>query len=294
MKIRTLATILIGCFLIGKAFTATAQDKPKKNRIKITVEKDGKKETIDEEFEGEMPAALKERLEKLGVDADEKTNSALRSKIQNIEIIRSFDGEKIRFLSDSAMKGHKFHFLDGDKDIRILMDSTKGHKFHFFHGDGNVTFDSNPNLFNRPLDEKTLDSLKERIKNGEQIYWNSGNGHKKIVIFKKVRITDVEKGDKNAPARSEDGKPFGKDMTDLTLYPNPTDGELNINFSLKEKGDTKITLTDGAGREVYKETIKDFSGTYQKAINLSSEGKGMYFLSVEQGRKVMTKKIVLE
>ncbi|MCD4698129.1 MAG: T9SS type A sorting domain-containing protein [Bacteroidales bacterium] len=47
-------------------------------------------------------------------------------------------------------------------------------------------------------------------------------------------------------------------------------------------------------KEVYSETIKNFEGKYKGEIDISSEDSGTYFLKIEQGNKIGTRKIIVE
>ncbi len=72
MKAITLCGTLFLASAMWLGVSAQDQEKAsntKKNRIKITWQKDGKTETIDETFEGEMPAELKARIEKWNLKA---------------------------------------------------------------------------------------------------------------------------------------------------------------------------------------------------------------------------------
>ena len=51
---------------------------------------------------------------------------------------------------------------------------------------------------------------------------------------------------------------------------------------------------DILGKEVYKEKILDFTGSYENEINLSGKEKGVYILQVNQKKKALTRKILIE
>lgn len=72
----------------------------------------------------------------------------------------------------------------------------------------------------------------------------------------------------------ECGMGFNESHLNITTYPNPSSGEINI--LLSENMDTKIIITDITGRIAYENTF--FSQKIN--LNLSSLATGTYFLSV--------------
>jgi len=78
------------------------------------------------------------------------------------------------------------------------------------------------------------------------------------------------------------------------MYPNPNDGKFNLNFNLKNKADAEVTVYDTQGKQVYSEKLPNFSGDYNKAIDISSNTKGVYFVKIQQGKHSQVKKIILD
>ena len=80
---------------------------------------------------------------------------------------------------------------------------------------------------------------------------------------------------------------------DLEIYPNPNDGLFNLQFSSSDLSEADLYITDVAGRVIFRKTINDFDGYYNRMIDISREANGLYFLNVVQNEEVLTKKIVL-
>ena len=77
----------------------------------------------------------------------------------------------------------------------------------------------------------------------------------------------------------------------LSVYPNPTGGNFQINYSSSEKTKLQLNIIDSKGKTVYTET---FQGDYNKAIDLGTKAKGVYFVEiVSAGKKRSVKRIVL-
>ena len=80
----------------------------------------------------------------------------------------------------------------------------------------------------------------------------------------------------------------------LNYYPNPNNGKFNLKFMLDKKEEVTVKVMDILGKEVYKETLLDFNGTYENKIDLTGKEKGIYILQIIQKRKALTRKILIE
>jgi hypothetical protein len=76
-------------------------------------------------------------------------------------------------------------------------------------------------------------------------------------------------------------------FTNLSLYPNPTDGNITIDLGEVKRG-VKTTLTNSLGQIILSE---DYNST--NFINIDAL-KGIYFLQIESDGEVITKKIIKE
>ncbi len=82
------------------------------------------------------------------------------------------------------------------------------------------------------------------------------------------------------------------EINKVEIGPNPSNGVFNLNFQLANPGTTRVMLMDGAGKLVFEEVLNDFSGEYQKQMDIQNQPNGLYFLMIEQGGKQFNKKIV--
>jgi len=76
------------------------------------------------------------------------------------------------------------------------------------------------------------------------------------------------------------------------LYPNPTEGVFNIEFEIENKENTILKVYNEKGKTVYNDKIKRFDGFYLKAIDITKEDSGVYFIKIIQGDKSITKKVL--
>lgn len=75
----------------------------------------------------------------------------------------------------------------------------------------------------------------------------------------------------------------------LSIYPNPTKGLLNINLNTLLEGETVYSIYDIQGRKI----MQKFSNNTNETLNIEKFAKGVYMLSIENGNNKITKKIVL-
>ena len=110
----------------------------------------------------------------------------------------------------------------------------------------------------------------------------------------KVLMKDMENfGDRMGDIfEKEMGKPAN--VRALNVYSNnPDNGIINLRFSVPEKGDVTISVTDTKGKEVGKKEIKDFEGEFVGQVELKKQTKGTLFVTVVQNEDGAVKRIVI-
>lgn len=129
-------------------------------------------------------------------------------------------------------------------------------------------------------------------------YLKLGRGNARVVIHLKARIEDITADDKEAlkeaGAAVETRKKNELDVEEIGFYPNPNNGRFNLSFSLEDKGTTRVSVMDSRGEEVFVDTVEGLSGQYNRQIDLTPFGPGIYYLQIAQGRKHHTKKILVQ
>jgi hypothetical protein len=78
---------------------------------------------------------------------------------------------------------------------------------------------------------------------------------------------------------------------EFNIYPNPTNGKININFATVPASLNKITVTNTVGQRVYEQNA---ANTDIYNIDMTSMSKGVYFVQCHFSEGVVTRKIVLE
>ena len=80
-------------------------------------------------------------------------------------------------------------------------------------------------------------------------------------------------------------------LSSVQVFPNPTDGLLNLSFSHSENQQGKLMVSDVFGRQILEQKI--VSRNYNSQLDLSQQSSGIYFLSIQIGDAVWTRKISL-
>lgn len=81
----------------------------------------------------------------------------------------------------------------------------------------------------------------------------------------------------------------------VSLYPNPSDGMVQIEFMVSRVEPLQIKVLDVAGKELFAEDEGIVSGTFSKTLSLRSLAAGSYFVSIaHDGETEMRKMIVMK
>jgi len=78
----------------------------------------------------------------------------------------------------------------------------------------------------------------------------------------------------------------------VSIYPNPTNGSLNVFCKYEQNGDLRISVYDILGNNVYSKKYKKAQNNVYE-IDLDRKPKGIYFIRINNENYSVTKKIVL-
>ncbi|MEQ9466036.1 MAG: T9SS type A sorting domain-containing protein [Ekhidna sp.] len=276
MKTKTRMLTLAAVLSLG--MSAFAQSDEGKIVVEITKEINGEKKT----FKGEYNSA-----EEMRADPS----------------YQEFAGEQ---------EGFNFWFGDtDDHDVFLHLDQMKDRNksfFKYFHGDdeddeGGFFFkhfdgDSVDGFFDLRFDGADMEELRERMKElgmDMQIMMDrfDDEDHQMHVIeIKRVKVTDV--GDEEFGKKGKVDESNLLELDDLRFYPNPSsNGRIKVRFSVPDEDELNIRVSNLEGKEVFSRNFDRFSGTYSELIDLSGQKEGIYLLEISQGKKRLTKKIVI-
>ena len=83
-------------------------------------------------------------------------------------------------------------------------------------------------------------------------------------------------------------------LENILVFPNPTDGEVMVQFRVEQESETEVLVSDIVGRKVMDVlNTKMPSGEYKYVVNLTQLDNGFYLISVKTDNKISTSKIII-
>ena len=125
------------------------------------------------------------------------------------------------------------------------------------------------------------------------MYKVDGEGEPMTIIIHTLKIESLDEEDKDALDKA--GVKLDKsnlELEELMFFPNPNEGQFSLSFSTEAKGDLKIKVVDINGKVVHEESFNNFTGKYNKEIDITKNSKGTYFLIIQHGREMAAHKII--
>lgn len=83
------------------------------------------------------------------------------------------------------------------------------------------------------------------------------------------------------------------ELNNLSIYPNPNNGEFNIGFNSNSGEAITIEVYDIRGRSIYNKSFNSVS-RFEEVIQLNNAQSGVYLLTITDGSQKVTKKIIVE
>lgn len=219
------------------------------------------------------------------------------------------DEVKLEVIREGKKKNVK-----GDIGTREYSDCEDFKIFHDFKGmdeGGNLFYDYQFNMDEQEMEqmqeeieqlmEQSMQEMEERGYELELLerQLNSEEGNRALFNETEsvsIRIDVAEVSDSEAQTIAGAGAEFDNEndliMESISFYPNPSNGQINLRFSLAEEGDIDIMIFDERGNMVFNETRMNFNGTYANDIDISNQADGAYFLQIIQNMKTYSKKII--
>lgn len=80
----------------------------------------------------------------------------------------------------------------------------------------------------------------------------------------------------------------------VTVYPNPSDGQFNIAIESFAPGLLEIKIYNTLGQLVYADNAANTSGNFSQSIHTGDLAAGIYTLQLRSGNDIVTRKVVLQ
>lgn len=221
--------------------------------------------------------------------SDEISNTTPESTV-NMTILR--DGKQKTITGEIGKRS-----MSGYEDFRIFHDfkgmDEGGNYFYDYEFDmdaGDVEQHMEELL--RTLDEQQLMLDDERARLLEEM---ARIDSERETILIKIRIEEITQEELEAVNQTASPKlSIENDLAieEISFFPNPGVGVINLSFSTSDKSDVSVVVFDASGNKVYTEEKKDFAGEYKNIIDISTQPNGTYYLQIMQGEKSYSKKMV--
>ena len=83
-------------------------------------------------------------------------------------------------------------------------------------------------------------------------------------------------------------------IASVGVYPNPSQGNINIKFTNLIHQDIKLSIVNNIGELIFFDNLVSHIGNYSKIINLTNNSNGIYFLEIETNDGIVNKKLILQ
>lgn len=78
----------------------------------------------------------------------------------------------------------------------------------------------------------------------------------------------------------------------INLFPNPNNGQFEVNFNAKKGEDVNIDVIDIVGKTILSQSLRNSSGFVKQAIDMKNFSKGVYLLNLTFEGKTYTKRFI--
>ncbi len=82
-------------------------------------------------------------------------------------------------------------------------------------------------------------------------------------------------------------------ISNFSIYPNPANQQTTIEVSLEKTEKVTISVVDLLGKELSNQEKVMFSGTTKETIDIADYQNGIYFINLQVGTQISTKKLVI-
>ena len=276
---------------------------------------DGEHTIIELKSDGvEFDAEDVERIE-ISVEMDDEGNKVIKKTVNGVEFdMTEEELEKMESNSDRLHKGHHEHrvvidhFDDSDmteEEKAELMDKLKnemhgmiieldslgeGMEMHF-----ETLIEEIHEMDNENGDVQIM--IRKMDGTGSEVEWISDGQHETRMMhsgdedFTIVIVTEDLSNDSDAAPQV---KREMEEENEMVIFPNPNKGVFTIQFDQPEKQKTRIEIVDTQGKVVFEENLGKFSGQYKKEIDLKKNGSGIYLIKIQQGKKLVSNKVIVD
>ncbi len=221
----------------------------------------------------DIEVEIKELLESHGVSGDS-------SKVFMFKTI-SCDSMDV-----NVKKGHLFHGDTNPDELKDVNHMEGYQKIVLINADGKKEvklIEGSPDEVSREELEELLESLDVDVEGLED------KSVKKLVIKRVIHVEDI-------PSKSRQDTPSKQvNVKEMEVYPNPSQGQVTLKYLATNNKPVVVTINDTNGKEIARQELNCSKGEQVVgSFDLSSQGKGIYFLRLTQKDRTTVKKLVID
>ncbi|MEI8013035.1 MAG: T9SS type A sorting domain-containing protein, partial [Candidatus Omnitrophota bacterium] len=82
-------------------------------------------------------------------------------------------------------------------------------------------------------------------------------------------------------------------LKNFNIYPNPTNHSVNITLTSATSTNASILIYDLLGNAIYNENIIINTSEYNHKVDVSTFGKGIYFITLKSNNTTISKKLIV-
>lgn len=82
-------------------------------------------------------------------------------------------------------------------------------------------------------------------------------------------------------------------LTNFKIYPNPNNGNFNVQFDSHSSNEIKVAVNDIRGRQIFNKSYQN-TGLFNESLQLNNVQAGVYVVTVQDGDRKEVKKIVIQ
>lgn len=84
-----------------------------------------------------------------------------------------------------------------------------------------------------------------------------------------------------------------KDVQELSIFPNPADERVNINFDYKSFEQLSIVIVNNVGQEFFRNSNNRISGKVNLQVSTSNWNSGIYFIKFQSEKGIKTERLTI-
>lgn len=112
-------------------------------------------------------------------------------------------------------------------------------------------------------------------------------------IFYRIKSNELNNAGRYSNSIRLSNVPGNSNLVIKQVYPNPVKNELNVSFTIAEKGQTVYLVTNIAGQPIWrKDENLSYTGAYNKNWDMTGIKPGVYLLTIQSGGEKRTMKFV--